>query len=345
MKTRTFLKFMLIISSLSLHFSLRAQKYMENMTNNFGQWHIDKELVILSNSLQQLDVKNVDAVSDANKKSNSIDYHQVVLNLNWKENSDFYSISFNLLNKQADPYSFKYKVYEKKKNGELKDKWHDGNIYWGMYLELYGLNGSIVHNTVWYCVQKGNFRTEYSENVNDKGWEDRYLKYTAPDEKVVIFKSGNEFSFLAGERVIGKWANIAGIKNLKIMVGSAAQVSVTNLIIQRGRETNTSSNSQIQQSAPLSTAKEYFEKGEVYFEQEDYAQAIICWQKVVSLNSDLKKEAYYSIGMSYTLIEDYNSAIIYFQKEIDRDPNNIDPYIIIGNALENKADYTMAINY
>lgn len=63
------------------------------------------------------------------------------------------------------------------------------------------------------------------------------------------------------------------------------------------------------------TAEQFLKEGNGKINNQEYAQAIICFSKAIALN-DKFKEAYKNRGISYSLTNQYNKAVLDFDQAI-----------------------------
>ena len=345
MKTKISFKSFLTITGIILQFNLLAQQEWEDITSKFDTWKIDKELSIKSNSIDRLEVSNVNAENVNSRKNNIIDYHSAVMNLNWKEDTPFL-IMFGFENENANPFSDAYRVYGKNIKGEIREQWHTNNIYWGINLEIYSKDGSVISHTIWFSAKKGNFKTEYSISESNKqnlGW--KYYNGDLSAVQVGIETDNKGWILFQGENM--GYNQITGIKSISVLVGSAAKVSVKNFTFLKQKYETAINNSyqNVSNRQEQQSFDEYLEKAENYFKQENYTEAISYWQKTLSLNPDYAKYIYTKIGKTYGIKKDYELAISYFQKIIDIDPDDFEAYYYIGVSYDNKDYYTLANEY
>ncbi|MDF1672516.1 MAG: OmpA family protein [Vicingaceae bacterium] len=75
-------------------------------------------------------------------------------------------------------------------------------------------------------------------------------------------------------------------------------------------------------------------KANKYFEQENYSDAIVYYQKVLKKNSD-DKVANQNIAYAYRKLKDYQNAEIYFAKAIELNPTESSNFLYYGQTLKN----------
>ncbi len=67
----------------------------------------------------------------------------------------------------------------------------------------------------------------------------------------------------------------------------------------------------------------YFLIGESFFNQQDYDQAIMNYQKVLNLKKVKMQESLFNIGNSYSALNQNDKAIKYYEELIRRYPNTV----------------------
>lgn len=75
-------------------------------------------------------------------------------------------------------------------------------------------------------------------------------------------------------------------------------------------------------------------KANKYFEQENYSDAIVYYQKVLKKNSD-DKVANQNIAYAYRKLKDYPNAEMYFAKAIELNPTESTNFLYYGQTLKN----------
>ena len=83
------------------------------------------------------------------------------------------------------------------------------------------------------------------------------------------------------------------------------------------------------------TANEYFQHGTSFYDQENYSQALISFQKAAQLDPNFA-EAYYNLGIIYDIQQQFSKAIPAYEKVIQIDPN-------IGTVWQNLAQDCYAV--
>jgi tetratricopeptide (TPR) repeat protein len=326
--------------------SQAQEQEWEDVTVKFGRWQTGEGLTVSSNSLNNLTVKNTTGEGITDSQGN-LSYRSAYLNLNWKEVSPF-GISFTLSNKKSNPYTY-----------------NQEQVYWGFYIELYGSDGSVVSNTLWLSAERyesesddGNI-SRYSFASNNDEWKKwTYLGKYIQDMKIIVFCKDNSlfagfsYAYYANNETtdtyegFAEWSNITGIKSIKILVGSGAEVSVKDFTAQRQESTNSSSNttSRSQQSSSSMSADEYFNQGAFYSNQMNYSQAIVYYKKALEINPN-HYWANNNVGYTYYLTEEYSRAIPYLQKAIEIEPDNPYAYSNMGGVYFVLKEYYKAIDY
>ncbi len=88
--------------------------------------------------------------------------------------------------------------------------------------------------------------------------------------------------------------------------------------------------------------KEYFEKAESYFSNDDYSEALKWYSKAIDLKPDFTI-AYCKRGYSKSLMKDYQNAIIDFNIALKLKSDYADAYLGRGNANSNIMDYKSCV--
>ena len=313
----------LICSLLSI--DLQAQQDWEYVNSQFGTWQIEQGLYATNNSLEKLNIKNTTSERIANAQNN-LNYRSALLNMSWKENNSF-EISFTLSNEKTTPYQY----------GQEQ-------VYWGLSLELYKTDGSIVSKKLWLSadryesVSEGEVASRYSYSANNEGWK----KWTYSGEfikkmDVKITCYGNSLS--AGfeyypdkstyysykrNQSFATHSNIAGIKSISVIVGSGAEISVTDFFSKR--------------KSLYSTVKPFIEKGDEYMQKEIYDSAI--GEYTNAINKGYQNADIYMKRAAASTMKNFNtSAIEDCNKALSYDSNNEYAYYIRGiSKLKNNDD-------
>jgi len=264
-------KMKLVLLAMFLILSVNNYAQVTNNSLSGLQWQIDNTLTVYSNSIQQLRVENKNGFpTDFN---NNINFSSVFLPIGWKGDGAFV-ISFNLVS--TNDASYTYQAYEIK-NGKRtrKKQTYTSGAYWGLFIELYGVDGSTVSNTVWYSAKGGG---EYSYNSNNEGWKKSYTDLSR--DKITISKLSGGSIYIRGYAST-QWSNISGIKSITIMVGAKAQLQVTDFSFSREETRVTASSNNSQQSSSNQQRQQFsgeynkiLAKGDEYLQKEMYADAV-----------------------------------------------------------------------
>ena len=78
-------------------------------------------------------------------------------------------------------------------------------------------------------------------------------------------------------------------------------------------------------AAKAQTAEEYFNKGYLKAELNDFKGAIVEYTKSIKIDPN-DAETYYNRGVSKRNLKDFKGAILDYTKAIELDPNKIDAY-------------------
>ena len=215
-----FQKMRFVLFALSLLFPASnyaqvTETYTNNSLSGFN-WQIEKELIVHSNSLQQLRVEN-----------NNKDAKLVTLPINWKGTSGF-ELSFHLSNTNSPTYN-EYEIKNGKQTKNIITK--STVVMWGVCIKFYGANGSSLLNKIGFI---GN-RMKRGCVVDDE--EMKFFEDSNGD-LIRIFRYGNKVLIHCGDgysvihelrgRKIAEWSNIEGIEGIYITVGSQANIKVTD---------------------------------------------------------------------------------------------------------------------
>lgn len=90
-------------------------------------------------------------------------------------------------------------------------------------------------------------------------------------------------------------------------------------------------------------ADAYYERGDFYYEMDEYGKAVADYSKTIELNPS-HAEAYYSRGCAYDEIGEYDKAIADYNKTIELDPNHALAYYNRGLAYQEKGEGPKAVS-
>jgi tetratricopeptide (TPR) repeat protein len=101
-----------------------------------------------------------------------------------------------------------------------------------------------------------------------------------------------------------------------------------------------------QQQAP-NDASSLYSLGDGYYNQGNFAEAIKCYEKALSMAPPYNAAAlYFNLGFASFEIGAYTQAINYYNKTVSIDPNNSAAYTNLGNAYYNIGNVSKQIeNY
>lgn len=94
----------------------------------------------------------------------------------------------------------------------------------------------------------------------------------------------------------------------------------------------------------ISQADYYFMEGSRYTLQNDYNQAISCYQKAIEINPNFFL-AYNNLGTAYTSLGQHQQAITCIQKAIEIDSNSAEAYTNLGSAYVSSGQHQQSISY
>ena len=94
----------------------------------------------------------------------------------------------------------------------------------------------------------------------------------------------------------------------------------------------------------------FFEEGKKNFERENYVEAVIYFEKALSINKDYieQKDIYFYMGESYFRTENYSEAVNNFKKSLNLEKNDekkAEIYYNIGMTYDKLGDREQAVNY
>jgi len=81
----------------------------------------------------------------------------------------------------------------------------------------------------------------------------------------------------------------------------------------------------------------FFAEGEKYFILEDYAKAVVSFQKALDIDPD-NAAIYYKLAQIYSGSDDNNKALIYINKAIELDPTNKFYYLLAAELNTKNGD-------
>lgn len=93
--------------------------------------------------------------------------------------------------------------------------------------------------------------------------------------------------------------------------------------------------------AKLREAEFYFTEGEKYYILEDYAKALVLFQKSLDINPD-NATVYYKIGEIYSKSSELNKALENGLKALELDPSNKYFYVLVANIYTQLGDFSKA---
>lgn len=300
--------------------NIHAQQEWEYINKQFGTWQIGSGLSSTSNSLEKLNIRNTtnEGIVDTQKNLN---YRSAVLNMNWKNSTPF-EISFTLSNEKTEPYQYSQE-----------------EVYWGLSLELYKADGSVVSDKIWLAANKFDLVADdgiiyrYFINTNSKGWEKwKHSEREVKNMNINITCFGNSLSakheyyseYIRESKAFATQSNIVGVKSISVMVGSGAEVSVTDFFVKK--------------ESLHSKVKPFIDKGDEYMDKQMWNEAVKEYTKAINQNYR-NKDIYLSRAYA-NMMSDYNvSAIEDANRALSFESNNEVAYFIRGvSKLKNDDD-------
>ena len=234
MKNNIYFRLIICLCFLTTTTICYSQEEYEDVYISSWKWTNNDELKYYSNSINKLQVYNYNALTRENKKDNTWPSKLVWLSIPI-EGSKAYTITFNIKN-EHNPRYYKYKVWGKDKKGNLKEEWHNTNIYWGVMFEHEDKYGSEQVYTINYNNENGmNFGYTYtSVNYSDsKIWqpaqdiETRTIKIEYDGRSTAKIYTGY------GQTLTKTFYNTKGLTRIGIKLGPASQILVTNFKFHR----------------------------------------------------------------------------------------------------------------
>lgn len=107
-------------------------------------------------------------------------------------------------------------------------------------------------------------------------------------------------------------------------------------------QTETAAATATAQIANPITARDFFERGNVYYGRGQYQQAIDDYTRAIQLSPSLSP-AYYNRGLVYMQLGFFELAVTEFSTVIDLDPNLIDAHRLLGEAYFRLRYYSRAL--
>ena len=134
--------FKIIFSIFLLFFTTIGYSQEENEYVNISswKWSDEKNLLFYSNTMNKLQVYNNNAQTEENRKNKTWGSHTTWLQIPTIKGRS-YTISFKIKN-EHNPHEYKFKVWGKDKKGNLKEMWHEDDIYWGLIFQCNDRSGN-----------------------------------------------------------------------------------------------------------------------------------------------------------------------------------------------------------
>lgn len=97
-----------------------------------------------------------------------------------------------------------------------------------------------------------------------------------------------------------------------------------------------------QNTIPSEQAVELKKKGDAYVREENYQQAVSCYQQAINISPQYPDAL---IGLGYALSEQglMDNAAKYLQQVLSITPNNVDAHFMLGNIAHQKGDLQQAV--
>jgi tetratricopeptide (TPR) repeat protein len=98
------------------------------------------------------------------------------------------------------------------------------------------------------------------------------------------------------------------------------------------------------------SAEDWFEIGNIFFENDELSDAVGSWHNAMYLNPDLSANSWYNIGLAYAAAQQYSDAVSAWENTVALQPDSAmaydnlgTAYAILGMADRSLAAYDMAI--
>ncbi len=312
------IKYCIVICFMLINTLAWAQSEWENVGSSYFKWGSNYNVKISSNSLSNLSVWNWHAETPENKRNNRWSYQNVTMDINWRE-TRAWKITFDIRN-ENNRYDYKYSVTDE----HGKETWHKDAIYWGYEITA---NNSSGHRTFtkYYCDRK-NYNSSYGYvdtwDSNRSSWAPAY---TRSSRSVSIEYDGkNTIKVTTDGEHLHTFYGSRSLSSIKIYVGCAADVRITNFKVQR--------------KTLYSEVKPFISSGDSKYGQGDYWNAATEYSKAIDKgykNYDIyyrRASAYYSAEFYNNAIDDFTQALSYKKSE--------DAYLYRGLAKLSKNDIT-----
>jgi len=98
------------------------------------------------------------------------------------------------------------------------------------------------------------------------------------------------------------------------------------------------------------SAEDWFEIGNIFFDNDELSDAVGSWHNAMYLNPDLSANAWYNIGLAYAAAQQYNDAVSAWENTVAIQPDSAmaydnlgTAYAILGMADKSLEAYNMAI--
>ena len=280
-----------------------SQEEYEYVNVSSWKWSDESNLVFYSNTINKLQVYNNNAQTEENIKNKTWSSQTTWLQIPTIKGRS-YTISFKVKN-EHNPHEYKYKVWGKDKKGNLKEMWHEDDIYWGLIFQCndrYGnpqefdqyYNNKRKYNSSYTLTSSYNSDTETWSANQDINIRTIKIEYDG-DSKVMIYGG-------YGSTLLKTFYGTDGLTWIGVKCGNAAQILLTDFKFYR--------------QTAFGTALPTIIEASELIDKKDYSKAISKLTQV--LNSYKGSLPYYYrarayIGQEYykSAIEDCNSALQY----------------------------------
>ena len=287
--------FLVFLCSL-VNIKLSAQAEWESVNTDSWSWGYNNELNIFSKTVSKLSIWNSDAETKEDKKNNKWSSKTITMQIPFT-GARPYTISFQIYNKNNKP-TYKYRVYEKKKNGDKKEAWHNNAIYWGYQINAKSVSGTTNSFTQYYCDRK-NYNTAYTYtdawSSDNRQWVSN-ADITTRTIKIEYDGKGTIKVFGGyGTTLVHTFYSSNVVSSITIHAGPAANVEVLNM--------------SASQMSNYGLAKPEIELANKHLEQENYSLALSSLTKVITTYNYQDANIYCSRAYAYAMLDYKKSAI------------------------------------
>lgn len=278
-------KILLLLVGLLSYFSVYGQEEYEIINIPSLIWLYNADVKYYSRTSSELSFWNYHALTKENERKNTWVGEEVSTSIYWAESKPW-AMTFKIQNLNRDKDS-KYRVYDE--NG--KEKWHNGIVYWGIYITVQKTSGATETLQIHFSDSKhinSNYTNAYYW-TNKSG--DTWLPCNSSPHSFCITYDGN------GKCQIGNIHTFYGVKSVSkitMKAGPAAHVRFWDFEVRR--------------KTAYGIAKPYMTEGDKKYDAKDYFGAAMEYGKAIDAGYQTF-DSYYNRASAYYCAEFYNNAI------------------------------------